>query len=170
MTRLYGVSVLAPQRTCADIATHLRFRYVDIVRLPHQTGPTLIGALYGDNLMLSSSDAPADEWLYVVGQHTLGHEDDELTNEAFAAVLQRRLGEVKGMADRVSNVRWHALASALDADPESIPSSAQGPYYDALLTSPQLMTSPTAVVDGPPQEPSAVRRKSTKRLLGASSM
>lgn len=86
MTRLYGSGCrfLAPKRTCLDIATHVRFRYVDIVMLPGTSKTTPIACI--TELRSESVDAQREaEWLYVVSD---GDDTNTQRNEAFLQLAQ----------------------------------------------------------------------------------
>lgn len=97
MTRLYGVGcrILAVKRTCLDISTHVRFRYVDLVLLPGAAKPGLIGALTGECNASNAhrvNDGNDAEWLYVIGRNV---DADALHNEAFSALESGHVQEAQ---------------------------------------------------------------------------
>ena len=104
LTRVYGegCQVLAAKRTCVDIATHVRYRYVDVVQLPRLKGATLIGALLGeanghDDAAKNGGGAGVaaeSEWLYIV-ENTTG--SDGVINAAFTALLEGKVDEANAL-------------------------------------------------------------------------
>ncbi|WP_287278812.1 adenylate/guanylate cyclase domain-containing protein [Ralstonia sp.] len=105
LTRVYGegCQVLAAKRTCVDIATHVRYRYVDVVQLPRLKGATLIGALLGEanghddaakNGGGGAGVAAESEWLYIV-ENTTG--SDGAINAAFTALFEGKVDEANAL-------------------------------------------------------------------------
>lgn len=103
LARQYGTGcrVLATRRTLTDVATHFRYRYVDIVPLPQVA--TLVGAVLGPNVLSEGEADRSGEWLYVIGS-AAASTDDAINDAfcsladgreaAFAAIMQDRLRDV----------------------------------------------------------------------------
>uniref|UniRef100_A0A7S1LGZ1 Guanylate cyclase domain-containing protein n=1 Tax=Neobodo designis TaxID=312471 RepID=A0A7S1LGZ1_NEODS len=136
MGRLYGEaderSVLATRRTCADIATMFRFRFVDVVALPGRDRgagatitpiATLLGLPNRGSNFAHDENGDDDEWLYVVG--------DEDSSDP--------------------NARWNEAFSLLMADEVSAAQTMVQPYRDATLGS--VSVSEKLTVDVAPSDP-----------------
>jgi class 3 adenylate cyclase len=93
LAKLYGpeCSVLATDRTITDVATHVRFKYLDWVRLPGRKSPALIGSLLGTTtlgkMLLSTGDQfQANEWMYVV-ENAAAADPNFTHNETFSHLV-----------------------------------------------------------------------------------
>jgi hypothetical protein len=129
MGRLYGDaderSVLATRRTCADIATQFRFRFVDVVALPGRerggTGATItpIATLLGSSPQRvdgeSAADGGDDEWLYVVNNNETG-DVNALWNEAISKLS---FGDVKSATALADEYREKTNSSPSNTKPAS---------------------------------------------------
>jgi class 3 adenylate cyclase len=132
-------AVLMPRRTCLDIATCFRFRYVDIIRLPGRdrgVGGTIspiavllreiAGAAPAHATLQAQQQQPSlalqqglqgsggggadnDEWLYVVG-HTADDDDNGTWNEAFHQLCRGRVQDAKQLVEQYT-ARLPAVAS-----------------------------------------------------------
>jgi hypothetical protein len=159
MTRLYGAGchVLSTARVCADVSTHFRFRFVDIVGLPGRRA-VLVAAVLGpvqataaaasaDGGGVGAAAGPAteegDEWLYLVGNRAAA-DPHAAHNEAFAALHRMDL--------TVCDKYTEAPAKAQRA-PESAAAHVDvSDHYATLLEAARLMVSTHQRGDDRPRE------------------
>ena len=163
MGRIYGEpderSVLTTRRTCADIATTFRFRFVDIVPLPGRErgggGATItpIATLLWP--AASRADKPGggnaeddDEWLYVVNDNASA-DPNGLWNEAFAMLISddvpaaRKLVEEYRAKNRSGGTSMRSDGVSAPADiPGSTSQEDPSPAFKVTLTAASPATSP----------------------------